>query len=54
MKRCRDMSTKMVILRYILEVVREAEVPVDHPYDHEDDDQNCIVCYIQRVNVFKQ
>lgn len=54
MKRCRDMSTKMVILRYILEAVREAEVPVDHPSDHEDDDQNCIVCYIKRVNVFKQ
>lgn len=48
------MSTKMVILRYILEAVREAEVPVDPPYDREDDDQNCIVCYIKRVNVFKQ
>ena len=53
-ERCREMSTKIVLLRYILEAVREAEVPVDHPSDHEDDDQNCIVCYIKRVNVFKQ
>ena len=47
-ERCREMSTKKkrALLRHVLEAVREGGIPVDHPYDHEDDDQNCIVCYI--------
>ena len=47
-ERRRDMPTKKkrALLRHVLEAVREGGIPVDHPYDHEDDDQNCIVCYI--------
>ena len=45
---------KRALLRHVLEVARETGVPVDHPYDHEDDDQNCLVCYIKRINVFKR
>ena len=55
-ERCREMPTKKkrALLRHVLEAVREGGIPVDHPYDHEDDDQNYAVCYIQRVNVFKR
>lgn len=47
-ERRRDMPTKKkrALLRHVLEAVREGGIPVDHPYDHEGDDQNCIVCYI--------
>ena len=50
------MSTKKkrALLPHVLEVVREAGVPVDHPYVYEADDQNCLVCYIKRINVFKR
>ena len=50
------MSTmkKRALLRHALETVREAGRLIELPYDHEDDYQYCIVCYIQRVNVFKQ
>ncbi len=50
------MSTekKGALLRHVLEVIREAGRLVDHPYVYEDDDQNCIVCCIKRVNVFKR
>ena len=50
------MSTKKkrALLCHVLEVIREAGRLVEHPYDHEDDDQNCIVCCIKRDNVFKR
>ena len=50
------MSTKKkgALLRHVLEVVREAGVPVDHPYCHEDDDQNCLVCCIKRISIFNR
>ena len=55
-ERCREMSTKKkrTLLCHVLEVIREGGIPVEHTYDHEDDDQNCIVCCIKRVNVFKR
>ena len=55
-ERCREMSTKKkrTLLRHVLEVVREAGVPVDHPYVYEDDNQNCLVCYIRRISIFKR
>ena len=55
-ERCREMSTKKkrTLLCHVLEVIREAGRLVEHPYDHEDDDQNCIVCYIKCINVFKR
>ena len=51
-----EMSTKKkgVLLCHVLKVIREAGVPVDHPYVYEDDDQNYLVCSIKRVNVFKR
>ena len=54
-ERCWEMSTKKkrTLLRHVLEVIREAGVPVDHPYVYEDDDQNYIVCSIKRIDVFK-
>ena len=50
------MSTKKkrASLRHVLEAVREAGRLVDHPYVYEDDDQNCIVCYIKCIDVFKR
>ena len=50
------MSTKKkgALLRHVLEVIREAGRLVEHPYHHEDDDQNYAVCYIQRISVFKR
>ena len=50
------MSTKKkrASLRHVLEAVREAGRLVEHPYDHEDDDQNCIVCCIKCIDVFKR
>ena len=50
------MSTKKkrTLLRHVLEVAREAGVPVDHPYVYEDDDQNCIVCSIKRISIFNR
>ncbi len=50
------MSTekKGALLRHVLEVIREAGRLVDHPYDHEDDDQHYIVCYLKCINVLKQ
>ena len=55
-ERRRDMPTKKkrALLRHVLEAVREGGIPVDHPYDHEDDDQNCIVCYIKYISIYKQ
>ena len=55
-ERFREMSTKKkrTLLRHVLEVIREAGVPVEHTYDHEDDDQNYIVCYIKCINAFKR
>ena len=55
-ERCREMSTKKkrALLCHVLEVLREVGRLVDHPYVYEDDDQNCIVCCIKRVNVFKR
>ena len=55
-ERCREMSTKKkrALLCHVLEVLREVGRLVEHPYDHEDDDQHYIVCYIKCINVFKQ
>ena len=55
-ERRRNMPTKKkrALLRHVLEAVREGGIPVDHPYDHEDDDQNCIVCYIKYISIYKQ
>ena len=55
-ERCREMSTKKkrALLCHVLEVVRATGVPVEHTYDHEDDDQNYIVCYIKCINAFKR
>ena len=55
-ERCREMSTKKkgALLCHVLEVICEAGVLVEHPYDHEDDDQHYIVCYMKCINVFKR
>ena len=55
-ERCREMSTrkKRALLCHVLKVIREAGVPVDHPYVYEDDDQNCIVCCIKRISIFNR
>ena len=43
----------LVALRHVLKAVREGGIPVDHPYNHHDD-QNCIVCYIYYISIYKQ
>ena len=50
------MSTKKkrALLCHVLEVLREVGRLVEHPYDHESDEQHYIVCYIKCINVFKQ
>ena len=50
------MSTKKkrTLLCHVLEVIREVGRLIEHTYDHEDDDQNCIVCYIKCINVIKR
>lgn len=45
---------KGALLCHVLEVLREVGRLVEHPYDHEDDDQHYIVCYLKCINVFKQ
>ena len=45
---------KGALLCHVLEVLREVRRLVEHPYDHEDDDQHYIVCYLKCINVFKQ
>ena len=45
---------KRALLCHVLEVLREVGRLVEHPYDHEDDDQNCLVCYIRRISIFKR
>lgn len=55
-ERCREMSTKKkgALLCHVLEVICEAGVLVEHTYDHEDDEQHYIVCYMKCINVFKR
>ena len=63
LKACLDANEEMqggvyeeegALLCHVLEAVREAGRLVDHPYVYEDDDQNCIVCYIKCIDVFKR